>query len=291
VGSALCIRDRVGSNNKVEIALQNKFPKVIETAEDKAQELFNQTKSLTIRSLKMIPSDKIKSSEDSSFSETLKLGLKFAKETANAQLKTNLQTVKANLEKLEKEGLVEKASGYRKYMKAIALEIANRQRIFDRQRAVIAKLNATITQKRAKVESQDQLIETYSAYLRACRDNQFAFKKTKKSKGKKVGPFTYSYSELVKQRVVVSSDVPKIWQKAVKFTITSDTPGTFVIEVKVSGIQIKTDFMLELDELLEQQSLSEERFTKSIMFKDEEVDVVLDVNMTIHLFNKLLAKK
>jgi hypothetical protein len=240
----------------------------------------------------MIPSEKMKENEDASFSQVLKTGLKFAKEADNTQLKKNLQTVKANMEKLEKAGLVEREDGYRKFMKKVALEIANRQQIFEQQRRELKRLSAHIATVRVKQEEQAQVLETWAAYLRTCKDNQFAFKKTKKSKGKQVGPFSYGYSELVKQRVVVSSDVPKIWQKAVKFIITSETPGTFVIEIKISGMQMKIDpFELELDELLEKQSINIERISKTITFKEEDVEVELDVNMTIHLFNKLLAKK
>lgn len=278
---------------EIQLTLVNRFPTSVEEgATEEAQTLFNQTKMLTIRTLRMLPSDSLKKEDDViSFADLLKFSLKYAKETENAQLKKNIQTIKGNLEKLEKSQLVDKSDGYRKFMKKISLEIVNRAQICEQQRRELKRLTAHIDLVRKKEDDYTQTLETWNEYLRTCKDNQFAFKKTKKKqKGAQIGPFTYTYTELAKQRVITNSDVPKIYQKAIKFVITSDTPGLFVIEVKAPGASVDP-FEIELDELLEKQSLNVERFQREISVKDEHVTVELDVNMTIHLFNKLLAKK
>jgi len=281
---------------EIQLTLINKFPRSVEEgATEEAQNLFNATKSLTIRTLRMLPPNALKKDDETAnFSDLLKFSLKYAKETENMQLKTNIQTIKSNLEKLEKAKLVEKTDGYRKFMKKIALEIANRAQIREQQRRELNRLKSHIETVRNKENEYTQLLATWAEYLKTCRDNQFAFKKSKNSKkkqtGKTIGPFSYSYSELLKQRVIITSDVPKIYTKAVKFVITSTIPGVFDIEVKALG-KSKT-MQIELDDLLDKRSKNVESFEMAVSFTEEDAATVeLDVNMTIFLFNKLLAKK
>jgi len=288
-------RYSASDDKEIQLTLINKFPKSVdEGASEEAQNLFNKTKALTIRTLRMLPSDALKNEDDSlSFTDLLKFSLKFAKETENLQLKSNIQTVKSNLEKLDKAKLVDKSDGYRKFMKKIALEIANCAAIREQQRRELKRLDTHIETVRKKQSESNQLLETWSDYLKACKDNQLKIgnikgKGKKKQSGAALGPFTYSFSDLVSKHVI-KNNKSFLLQKSCKFIITSTIPGIFHIEVK-APINVEP-FEIDLDELLEKKDLMVECIEKTVSTSAGDFEVEMDVNMTIYLFNKLLAKK
>jgi hypothetical protein len=49
----------------------------------------------------------------------------------------------------------------------------------------------------------------------------------------KIGPFKFSYNELVKKGVLVDSEVPVLSRKKTSFLISSDEPGVFDISARV----------------------------------------------------------
>ena len=97
----------------------------------------------------------------------------------------------------------------------------------------------------------------------------------------KIGPFKYTYKELAKQGVIVNSEVPAAARKTTKFLISSDTPGVFEVAAKIAGATVEK-MELDLDDLLE-------KHYNNIHEVDLE-QVTLNVNMTIHLINKLMVK-
>jgi len=76
--------------------------------------------------------------------------------------------------------------------------------------------------------------------------------------------------------------VMKSQRNRVKFTITMPTPGLFKVDAKVAGITVKS-IDVKIDELLARKA-------KGIEKLDFEY-VVLDVNMTLHVMNKLFIGK
>jgi len=97
----------------------------------------------------------------------------------------------------------------------------------------------------------------------------------------KIGPFKFSYKDLVKKGVILDSEVPPLSRKKTTFLISSESPGVFDIVAKIAGISVEK-MQLEFDDLLERHYNNVTRM---------ELDqVTLDVNMTIHLINKFFLK-
>eukprot|EP00761_Pharyngomonas_kirbyi_P011778 gb/GECH01011804.1/.p1 GENE.gb/GECH01011804.1/~~gb/GECH01011804.1/.p1 ORF type:complete len:567 (+),score=132.50 gb/GECH01011804.1/:1-1701(+) len=103
-------------------------------------------------------------------------------------------------------------------------------------------------------------------------------KKKKKDKKKE---FKFSYSQLVKKGVIVHLDLPKTQAKSLKFYISSATSGSFEVQAKVAGLHVKT-IQLEIDELLEKRDNGQDTIAVEGL-------ITLDVNMTLHVLNKLFT--
>eukprot|EP01105_Mastigella_eilhardi_P025368 TRINITY_DN6896_c0_g1_i1.p1 TRINITY_DN6896_c0_g1~~TRINITY_DN6896_c0_g1_i1.p1 ORF type:complete len:869 (-),score=305.12 TRINITY_DN6896_c0_g1_i1:110-2545(-) len=261
----------------IQLTLVNKFPVNEQVSEESV--LYNKAKSLTMQVLRQLPPEIAKSSEPT-LADILEAGSAYAKEKGDAQLQPLLHDLKECLAKLEAAGKVSKADGYSAFTKAVALEIANRQKIREQQKKELSRLHASMRNVSRQHKYLQEQRQQYLQYRELCREGQG---KTKvKGKLTKVrGPFRFKYLELVKKGVVIDSEVPKLVQKVTKFEITCTEPGVFRIEVKIPGVTAEPLEIL-LDDLLEKKSKNIE--------KDVRSHVTLDVNMTIFLINKLFNK-
>jgi len=205
----------------------------------------------------------------------------------NAKIhESQIDKILENIKTLETEGLISNADNYSGFLRDIALEVANRAEIREQQRKEIKRLNQTLRNLRKHQKYLTDQIQQYNDYLQDCRLKHYQpkTKKKKKKKGEnpnKIGPFKFSYSALDKKGVIIDSEVPAISRKKTSFYISSEAVGVFDIVAKIGGVQVDK-MTLELDDLLEKNYNN---------ITQLELDqVILDVNMTIHLINKFFLK-
>eukprot|EP01088_Endostelium_zonatum_P007184 TRINITY_DN1936_c1_g1_i1.p2 TRINITY_DN1936_c1_g1~~TRINITY_DN1936_c1_g1_i1.p2 ORF type:complete len:635 (-),score=249.19 TRINITY_DN1936_c1_g1_i1:64-1968(-) len=162
--------------------------------------------------------------------------------------------------------------------------IAKNKNMNERLNTVLAAVN----------NHQKFLVEQYEAYkfylddvrskcatgkegVGGVEENKKVKDKGGKGEGKTIGPFKYSYNQLVKEGVIKESLVPKERRGQITFSFTSNSPGVYLVQVfwgpkKISGMQ------LLLDDLLEKQQ-------ENCQDIDTEF-LKLDVNLLLHLLNR-----
>jgi len=219
--------------------------------------------------------------------ESWNLEKKFAKDKTNATLVSQIDKILDNIKTLEAENLITKVDNYASFLRDIALEVANRAEIREQQRKEIKRLTQTLRNLRKHQKYLTDQIQQYNDYLQDCRLKHYqpkSKKKKNKTKGEnpnKIGPFKFSYSALAKKGVIIDSEVPAVSRKKTNFYISSEAVGVFDIVAKIGGVPVEK-MTLELDDLLEKNYNNITRL---------ELDqVILDVNMTIHLINKFFLK-
>lgn len=313
-------------NEELSLALVNRFGKDVEKSEMSIAQVYEETKELIRRSLRGIPVEnffpslpdtlekarkwaqtQVKEIQDSHATAEAKAahdesdeeedwaeesdeeGEHTKKSKQEAELDNLLQRVQKiykNFEVLEGAGLINKQKDeYASILKDIARDARNRAEVRQRQRMEIDRLKESLKQLQEHAAYLKEQNENYNAYLQDARTKSLNVKDKKgkkKSAGEKIGPFKFSYEKLQKAGVIISLDVPKSQRAKVKFAISSNTPGVFDVAAQVAGVTLKT-VTLELDDLLEKQYNGVEKI-------DFEY-VTLDVNMSIHMLNKLVSKK
>jgi len=269
IGPVPSLDDVHDDEKEIQFNLENRFKHDVADLST-GSNLYAHTKELVIQIFRMMP---IKASQRQTLMTILKAGKKFAKETNNKALSKNINKVLENIKKLEEAGLVTKEDRYTSFLKDIALEVANRAERREQQRKEIARLQAALKGVKKHGEYMKDQSNEFDSYLKSCREN--AGRTDKKIKSK---PYKFSYKDLQKKGVIVASDVPAISQGRTKFFISMSSVGVFDVEAKIAGLSVGK-MQLELDELLEKKENNMNRL--------ELEQVVLDVNMTIFLINKL----
>jgi len=270
-------------DREIQLTLTNRFKVTVEE-EDEVERMYAETKELIIPVLRTIPIET--SIHRLHLTDVLESGIRYAGETNNKNLSTQINKILENIAKLEKVGRLSKSDRYESFVHDISLEVANRRIIRDQQKREIDRLTATLASLRKHQSYVNDQIAQYQEYLQKCREKHYQPKtKKKKKKGDKsntiVGPFKFSYKELQKQGVIVDSLVPVMSRKKTTFMISSEEVGVFDITAKIAGIKVEK-MTLELDDLLE-------RHYNGVEYLALE-QVTLDVNMTIHMINKFLKK-
>jgi len=267
-------------DRELQLTLTNRF-KVEMDEDSENQRVYAETKELVIPILRLVPVQN--SIHRLSLMDVLEAGIKFATETNNATLKSQIKKILENLGKLEAADFVSKDDNYESFVHDVALEVANRATIREEQRKEVARLKATLGELKDHQNYLDESIRSYQDYLQDCKEKQYlmaAKKKKKRGKkaeaGYKVPPVKFSYKDLAKKRVIVDSEVPQLARKKTVFLISSDTPGIFDVDAKIGGVSVEK-MVLDFDDLLEKHYNN---------ITQLELDqVTLDVNMTIHLIN------
>lgn len=278
-------------DREIQLTLTNRFKVAVEE-EDEVERMYAETKELIIPVLRTIPIET--SIHRLHLTDVLESGIRFAGETNNKQLSTQINKILENIAKLEKEGRLSKNDRYESFVHDISLEVANRAVIREQQKREIERLTQTLTSLRKHQSYVNDQISQYQEYLQKAREQHYrptsAMLKNKKKKGKRgedegktiAGPFKFSYKELAKKGVIVDSEVPPISRKKTQFSISSEEVGVFDIVAKIAGISVEK-MTLELDDLLE-------RHYNGVEYLELD-QVTLDVNMTIHLINKFFLGK
>jgi len=272
-------------DREIQLTLTNRFKVAVEE-EDEVERMYAETKELIIPVLSTIPIET--SIHRLHLTDVLESGIRYAGETNNKNLSTQINKILENIAKLEKVGRLSKSDRYESFVHDISLEVANRRIIREQQKKEIDRLTATLASLRKHQAYVNDQIAQYQEYLQKCREKHYQPKGGKKKKKKKndkdttiVGPYKFSYKELQKQGVIVDSEVPVMSRKKTTFSISSEEVGVFDITAKIAGINVEK-MTLELDDLLERHYNGVEYLALD--------QVTLDVNMTIHLINKFLKK-
>jgi len=274
---------------EIQLTLVNRFPDAVEDAVNEGNQLFFKTKTAIISIMRQLPKPLpvIRCAGDEpTLLELLRAGSKWAANDNDDELAAAIDKVKKNISELEKLGLVSADDGHRALLKAVTLEIANRAQIREQQNKELSRLSLALRKAGEQKKYLTEQINQYDQYLRVVRERHVGANRGRnkrgKDSGKILGPFKFTYSDLVKKHIIVESSVPAAMQRHTKFSIMSEEPGVFQVEASVPGFP-KMSITLELDDLLEKQSRNLER--------DERPDITLDINMTIHLLNQLFRKK
>jgi len=257
---------------EIQLTLINRFKQVMEDDINTANDaLHAETKELMVGIMKIVPSQPSVPGQKVSCSDFLSYAKQFAKEKDNAALTNNINKVLENLKKLDN-----KDEDHAGFLRAVALEVANRQSIREQQRKEIKRLTLALRNLKKHQKYLNDQTQQFNDYLHSCLAQ---FSQPGKSKDK---PVKFSYSKLAKAGVIVDSEVPVISRKKTYFNISfSSGGGTFDIVAKIAGVSVDK-IQLSLDDLLERHANNITRL---------ELDqVTLDVNMTIHLLNKWFLK-
>ncbi|KYQ94186.1 RasGTPase-activating protein [Tieghemostelium lacteum] len=266
--------DVVDENDReIQLTLTNRFKEHIEREISTSASLFTETKELVIQVFRAIPVQEKSSVQTDDIYQILKSAIEFGNKNQNAQLSQNAEKVLANLKKLESEGTVH---GSQDFIKAIALEVINRQDIREHQRKERMRLTIALRDLRKHQAYLNDQIHHYTSYLK-----DVLLHYGPKDKKKSTKPIKISYKDLVKKGIIVESDIPKISQSATSFFISSDTPGVFDIEARIGPATAGT-ISLTLDDLLDKSA------SGGTVLKLE--NIVLDVNMTLHLLDRHFLK-
>jgi len=263
-------------DREIQLTLTNRFKVEVEE-ESEIQRLYAETKELVIPILRLVPIQN--TIQRLNLMDVLEAGIKYATETNNKNLSNQINKILENMGKLEKEEVISKDDNYESFVHDVALEVANRSVIRESQRKEIARLTLTLDNLRKYQKYVTDQITDYNRYLQDCLEKQYS---GKKGKGGVIGPFKFSYKDLQKQGVILDSEVPALSRGKTQFLISSEGAGVFDIVARIAGVKVEK-MQLHLDDLLERHYNNINRL---------ELDqVTLDVNMTIHLVNKLFRNK
>ncbi|EGC29378.1 Ras GTPase-activating protein [Dictyostelium purpureum] len=265
------------NDREIQLTLINRFKENIEKEISISASLLAETKELVISVFRSIPiQEKQNADKKDDLLAILNFAVAHGKQTNNNQLSTNAEKIINNLKKMEAEGSVQSENNqYEGFIKVIALEVINRQEIREQQRKERMRLTIALRDLRKHQSYLNDQISHYTSYLKDVLLH-YGPKDKKKSK-----PMKISFKELTKKGVIVESDIPKISHNSTNFYISSDAPGIFDIEARI-GVAAMGSISLSLDDLLDKSSAG-------IPYLKLE-NIVLDVNMTLHLLNRHFLK-
>eukprot|EP00008_Paramoeba_atlantica_P012607 CAMPEP_0201488422 /NCGR_PEP_ID=MMETSP0151_2-20130828/18137_1 /ASSEMBLY_ACC=CAM_ASM_000257 /TAXON_ID=200890 /ORGANISM="Paramoeba atlantica, Strain 621/1 / CCAP 1560/9" /LENGTH=834 /DNA_ID=CAMNT_0047873709 /DNA_START=70 /DNA_END=2574 /DNA_ORIENTATION=+ len=270
-------------DREIQLTLTNRF-KVDVEEETETEKRYAETKELLIPVLRKVP---IKTSiQRLQLMDVLENGIRFAQENRNQELNSQINQILENMNLLAKEGVLTKEDNYESFLQDVAQDIINRNSIREQQKKEILRLQTTLKNLRLHQAFLEDQIKEYNGYLDDLLKTLYEAPKKKKAKkgqgSSSVGPFKFTYKDLEKRGVVIESGLDMIARKTTSFFISSDEPGIFDITAKVGKMEVEK-IELRFDDLLERHYNNATRL---------ELDqVVLDVNMTIHLINTLFMKK
>jgi len=268
-------------DREIQLTLVNKFKEKIEDDITASAMKLAETKELVISVFRGIPQFGAKQAGDTTkedLIEILNSAKKFGQDNKQPVLVNNVDKILKNLKELQGTGtIVGTADNYEGFLRAIALEVANRQAVREQQAKERTRLAHALRDIRKYGDYLNDQITQYHEYLKTVLGHYGP-----KNPNKAQKPLKFSYKDLAKKGIIVSSEVPKLGQKTTTFYISSESPGVFDIEAKMAGKTVDTT-AIEFDDLLEKSH-------SNIPHLKLE-NVTLDVNMTLHLINRYFLKK
>jgi len=268
------------NDREIQLTLVNRFKEKIDDEELSSSDVvLSETKELVISVFRLIPQQAKKDVDAlDDLVGILENARQYGKENNQAQLVTNVEKILSNLKQLEHEKAIRgKEDNYEGFLRVIALEVANRQAVKEQQRKERLRLTNALRDLRKHGAYLSDQISQFNNYLKDVLSHYGPRDSNKRTK-----PIKFSYKDLKKKGIIVSSEVPKIGQKTTTFLISSESPGVFEVEARMGGKTADT-ILLELDDLLEKSH-------SNIPHLKLEY-VTLDVNLTLFLLNRYFLKK
>eukprot|EP01103_Thecamoeba_quadrilineata_P003545 TRINITY_DN13309_c0_g1_i1.p1 TRINITY_DN13309_c0_g1~~TRINITY_DN13309_c0_g1_i1.p1 ORF type:complete len:755 (+),score=156.25 TRINITY_DN13309_c0_g1_i1:7-2271(+) len=283
-------------NANVDLILDNK----LKVDAHMTTHLSAETKFLLISSLKALPIQM----KPKTIDNLLVIGDKYSQETKNVQLFETIETIRSNLATLVKTGKLNSDNDFAELRKEAFQELNNYKSQLANMENTLNHLNVVRKNIQQHNEFLNDQLQFYKAYLENVRNNYGTTTTTKndKSKGKKEGDhskrrdsfadnmashrnkskstnFKFAYSQLEKDGIIMSSEIPAERKASLYFTFTSTNPTEFEINVSYKSIHIQKH-TLNLSDLLERQE------NNIIEYQVEQL-LALNVNLLIFLLNKL----
>lgn len=272
------------NDREVQLTLINKFKEKIEDDISSSAMVLAETKELVISVFRLMPHQTKKKEEIDKIDDFLAIlanAKAYGKDNNQPALANNVDKIIANITQLEKEKkIVGAADNYQGFLRAIALEVANRQAVREQQRKERTRLTHALRDLRKHGSYLNEQISQFNNYLKDVLSHYGPKEGGKKAAALK--PIKFSYKDLKKKGVIVSSEVPKVGQRTTVFFISSEAPGVFEVEAKMAGKAVDT-IILELDDILEKSHSNIPHLKLDY--------VTLDVNLTLHLLNRYFLKK
>lgn len=267
-------------DREIQLTLVNKFKEKIEDDITASAMKLAETKELVIavfRGMPQMPPKKHDDAKDDLIA-ILDTAKKYGQDNKQPLLVTNVDKILKNLKELQSTNtIVGTGDKYEGFLKAISLEVANRQSVREQQAKERTRLVHALREIRKYGDYLNDQITQYHEYLKTVLGHYGPRNPNKAQK-----PLKFSYKDLSKKGIIVASEVPKLGQKTTTFYISSDTPGVFEIEAKMAGKTVDT-VAIEFDDLLEK--------SHSNITELKLENITLDVNLTLHLINRYFLKK
>mmetsp|Transcript_13481 Transcript_13481/g.18624 ORF Transcript_13481/g.18624 Transcript_13481/m.18624 type:complete len:1451 (-) Transcript_13481:48-4400(-) len=263
------------SDREIQLTLTNPISEQKAQSElsEEKQSVLAQTRRMTIELMRIMDVD----NTSPNLLEFLNNAKRISKK--NDVVKTLLDNILANIDQIEKTEKKDKAAVAADIMQEVESYVENEATQRIARKNLISRLKLGLENLLRNQKYMNEQMEQFNIYLNTARAQQSA-KKSKKDKKKK---FKFTYKKLEKQGIIIRSIVPQKSQKTCTFSISAtDNPNEFTVRAKIAGITADTISLL-LDDLLEKQS-------QGIVHLDLD-SVTLDVNLTIHMLNKLFYQK
>lgn len=206
-------------------------------------------------------------------------------ESEGIQLKRKVEELRKALPKLADAEILSAGNGYRKLLTDITKEIQNRGEVRKRQVRELERLAESLESLKEHQNFLKEKDKSLDDYVQQTLRNYFEGKNKRKQKAGKKQVYKFSYSQLSeKYKVIAEMTEGGALKKGIKFQISMDetNPGFFTVEAKLAGQTVKV-IHLRLDELLDKRGRGEQLLKLD--------GVALNVNMTIHMMNKLFVSK
>jgi Ras GTPase-activating-like protein IQGAP2/3 len=287
-------------NANVELKLSNRFENEPGGALNmRPERMYNETKYLLFYVLKFLP--KITVFDDGNLKGQIDAIAAFALQTKDADLLDKTKKIQHNCKKLVQDGMLADDDNYSSLRKDIIQELLNYELHIAKSATDLDKLKqvrAAIGEHNVFLQQQLSSYEQYLVNVKANvstaslsslqssasiggKDKEKIIKpeasKVSKKDNKKKSSHKFSHSQLEKDGVIVSSEVPEDKRSNIFFSFSSAVPGEYDVLVMYKS-RIINEIRLQLDVLLEKQHNNNVEL---------ETDFLkLNVNLLIYLLNK-----
>jgi Ras GTPase-activating-like protein IQGAP2/3 len=278
-------------NEEITLPLVNGFTKAVDSNEqDSPDHLYDETKENFRTILRHLPPDSLGDSVVDTLESAKKHATLLMKQNASQKeicqtILSKVEAIEKALPKLEETKILTKQNRYRKLLVDITKEIQNERDIKEKQKNELARLTESLQSLEDHHKFLGEKIDGLQEYIEDTRRKHYedGAKRSGKRKTKKKESFKFSYKQLAeKHKVIEDLPVMKNQRSLIKFQITMTEPGRFEVDAQLAGKTMHT-IKIDLEELLDKQSKTQETV---------EIDgVKLNVNMTLHMLNKLFSSK
>jgi len=263
-------------DDEIKLPLLNGFSTTSSTKQT-AEQLYEQTKEFFRKILRVLPAEVIGANVE----ETLDLSKAWAQKKGDETAKlvvVYVQSIQEALPALVDAKKISKDNKYRQMIIDITREIQNLKVVLAKQKKEYERLQESYTSLQGHQKYLEEKVADFEEYIKKTMEAEFLPKGGKGAKSTKKHNFTYA--QLEKKGVISELKVMKSQRNQVKFTISMPNPGVFQVDAKVLNAVVST-IEIKLDELLQKKSRGVDKM--------EFEHVILDVNMTLHVMNKLFV--